>query len=140
MQSGKESVESAVERKGEQTPAGSLVGVVLAITLVVASLPLVRSERELHARSTAARVFLWDVMDKLPTPRNLLFVRDDRKGPRNMVTNVPDPANARTLLAHDLGNEDVRLGRLMPDRTAYLIDLSAKTLIMLPPLNDSTTR
>ena len=74
MQSGKASFESAVERKGEQTPAASLVGVVLAITLVVASLALVRSERELHARSAAVRVFLWDVMDKLPTPRNLLFV------------------------------------------------------------------
>ena len=140
MQSGKASFESAVERKREQTPAASLVGVVLAISLLVASLPLMRSERELHERSAAVRVFLWDVMDKLPTPRNLLFVRDERKGPRNMVTNVADPTHARTLLAHDLGNEDVRLGILMRDRTAYLIDLGAKTLIMLPPLPDSTTR
>ena len=141
MQRGIASFESAaVGRKVELTPAGSLVGVILATLLIVASLPLVRSERELRARSAATRVFLWDVMDKLPTPRNLLFVRDERRGPRNMVTNIADPAHARTLLAHDLGNEDVRLGKLMRDRTAYLIDLGAKTLIMLPPLPDSAAR
>lgn len=141
MQRGIASFESAaVGRKVEHTPAGSLIGVVLATLLIGASLPLVRSERELRARSAATRVFLWDVMDKLPTPRNLLFVRDERRGPRNMVTNFADPAHARTLLAHDLGNEDVRLGKLMRDRTAYLIDLGAKTLIMLPPLPDSAAR
>ncbi len=140
MQKSKASFEPAVEWQAQHTPAGSLIGIVLAIALLIASLPVVRSERELRARSSAARVFLWDVMDKLPTPRNLLFVRDERRGPRSMVTNVADPAHARTLLAHDLGNEDVRLGKLMRDRAAYLIDLDAKTLIMLPPLPASAAR
>jgi len=57
-----------------------------------------------------------------------------------MVTNDVDPANARTWLAHDLGSENVRLQRLVPDRTAYLFDVNARTLIQLPPVQDSTAR
>ena len=57
-----------------------------------------------------------------------------------MVTNDADPAHARTWLAHDLGSENVRLQRLVPERTAYVFDVGARTLIQLPPASDSTAR
>jgi hypothetical protein len=125
---------------GRETGAGSLVGIVLAIALLAGSLSVVRSERVLHSRSAAVRLGLWDVMNRLPTPRNLLFVRDDRKTARNMVTNDPDPDRARTWLVHDLGSENARLQKLVPDRTAYLIDLDAKTLIQLPSVPVTAAR
>lgn len=137
IERGEGSTESAVGGQGERAGAGSLVGVVLAIALITGSMPVVRSERDLHNRSGALRLALWDIMDRLPTPQNLLFVRDERKSARTMVTNVADPAHARTWLVNDLGSENVRLQKLVPDRTAYLIDLDAKTLIELPPVPDS---
>ncbi|HMG69490.1 MAG TPA: hypothetical protein VK544_00145 [Gemmatimonadaceae bacterium] len=139
IEQGGETPRSAEGRDGREG-AGSLVGIVLAFALLVGSLPLARSEREIHTRSGAARRALWEIMALLPTPSNVLLVRDERKTPRSMVTNDVDPANARTWLAHDLGSENVRLQRLLPDRTAYLFDVNARTLIQLPPIQDSTTR
>jgi hypothetical protein len=133
--------EKAVRAEGEHGGAGSLVGIVLTIALLAGSLPVVRLERFLHDRGAAVRLGLWDVRARLPTPRNLLFVRDERKSARTMVTNdADDPAQARTWLVNDLGSENVRLQELVPDRAAYLIDLKAKTLILLPPVPDSATR
>jgi len=57
-----------------------------------------------------------------------------------MVTNDADQAHARTWLVHDLGSENVRLQELEPDRTAYVIDLNAGTLIQLSPVEGRTTR
>ncbi|HMG12455.1 MAG TPA: hypothetical protein VK571_04740, partial [Gemmatimonadaceae bacterium] len=130
---------SAAPREGRNS-AGGLVSIVLTFALLVGSLPVVRSEREIHTRAGAARRALWEIMALLPTPSNVLFVRDERRTPRSMVTNDVDPANARTWLAHDLGSENVRLQRLVPDRTAYLFDVNARTLIQLPPVQDSTAR
>jgi hypothetical protein len=74
----------------------------------------------------------------LPTGHNLLFVRDDqRNGPRTLVTNEVDPSRVRTLLAHDLGDEDIRLGLAKADRSAYVIDAGRRTLIALPPVGES---
>jgi hypothetical protein len=140
MERGGESPESASGRHGEREGAGSLVGIVLAIALLAGSLPVVRSERAIHTRSGALRLGLWDVMARLPTPNNLLFVRDERKAPRTMVTNDADPAHARTWLVNDLGSENVRLQALVPDRAAYLIDVNAKTLLALPPVQDGRAR
>jgi hypothetical protein len=136
MVRGGESSEFATARHGEREGAGSVVGIVLAIALLVASLPLVRSESAFRNRTGALRVGLWDIMDRLPTPCNLLFVRDERKEPRTMVTNDADPAHARTWLVNDLGSENVRLQKLVPDRAAYLIDVNARTLLELPPVQD----
>ena len=86
------------------------------------------------------RLGLWDVRARLPTPRNLLFIRDERKTARAMTTNDADPAHARTWLVNDLGSENARLQKLVPDRTVYLIDLGAKTLFELPPVPDSASR
>jgi hypothetical protein len=120
--------------------AASLAGIVLTFALIVGSLPVARSEREIHTRSGTARLGLWQIMALLPTPSNVLFVRDERRAPRSMVTNDTDPAHARTWLAHDLGSENVRLQRLVPERTAYVFDVGARTLIQLPPVRDSTAR
>lgn len=140
MERGGESSESASARHGEREGAGSLIGIVLAIALLVGSLPVVRSERAIRSRSAALRLGLWDVMARLPTPCNLLIVRDERKAPRTMVTNDADPAHARTWLVNDLGSENVRLQELVPDRAAYLIDVNARTLIALPPVQDDPAR
>jgi len=139
MEQGAESTSSASGRVAGEG-AGSLLGIVLALALLVGSLPVARSERELHTRAGAARRALWEIMALLPTPSNVLFVRDERRTPRSMVTNEVDPAHARTWLAHDLGSENVRLQRLAPERTAYLFDVNARKLIQLPPVQDSTTR
>ena len=118
--------------------AGAPVAVVLAIALLGASLPTMRSERDLRDRSAAPRLWLWDIMSRLPTNHNLLFVRDDlRNAPRTLVTNEVDPASVRTLLAHDLGDENIRLGLAMADRNAYVIDAGKRTLIALPPVRES---
>jgi hypothetical protein len=140
MERGGESSESATARHGEREGAGSLVGIVLAIALLVGSLPIVRSERAIRNRSAALRLGLWDIMPRLPTPNNLLFVRDERKGPRTMVTNEADSAHAHTWLVHDLGSENVRLQQLVPDRTAYVIDVTTGTLIQLAPVEAGVTR
>ncbi|HMH86506.1 MAG TPA: hypothetical protein VK529_11215, partial [Gemmatimonadaceae bacterium] len=137
-QNGK-SPESAPARNGEREGAGSLVGIVLAIALLAGSLPVVRSERAIRERSASLRLGLWDIMTRLPTPHNLLFVHDERRAPRSMVTNDADPEHARTLLVHDLGSEDVRLQELEPDRTAYVIDVNAGTLIQLAPVQPRAT-
>ena len=68
-----------------------------------------------------------------------MFVRDERVAPHTMVTNDPDLAHARTWLVHDLGSENVHLQELEPDRTAYVIDLNAGTLIQLAPVEARTT-
>ena len=135
-----ESSESAPARSGEREGAGSLVGIVLAIALLVGSLPVARSERAIRERSASLRLGLWDIMTRLPTPYNLLFVHDERKAPRTMVTNEADPTHARTWLVHDLGNEDVRLQALEPDRTAYVIDVNTGTLIQLASVQAGATR
>jgi hypothetical protein len=57
-----------------------------------------------------------------------------------MVTNDADLAHAPTWLVHDLGSENVRLQKLEPDRTAYVFDLSAGTLIQLAPIEARATR
>jgi hypothetical protein len=120
--------------------AGSLVGIALTAALLAGSFSVVRGERDLRNRSTAPRLWLWDIMGRLPTNRNLLFVRDERSGPRAMVTNGVDPTTVRTLLAHDLGDQNIRLGLSAADRAAYVIDMGAKTLIALPPVRESTPR
>lgn len=121
--------------------AGAPVSVALVIALLVASVPTVRSERELRNRSAAPRLWLWDIMSRLPTTHNLLFVRDDlRNAPRNLVTNEVDPTTVRTLLAHDLGDENIRLGLAMADRNAYVIDAGKRTLVALPPVRESVKR
>jgi hypothetical protein len=118
--------------------AGASVSVVLAIALLAVSLPTMRSERDLRDRSAAPRLWLWDIMSRLPTSHNLLFVRDDlRNAPRTLVTNEVDPSSVRTLLAHDLGDENIRLGLAMADRNAYVIDAGKRTLIALPPVRES---
>jgi len=118
--------------------AGAPVSVALAIALLIASLSTMRSERDLRNRSAAPRLWLWDIMSRLPTGHNLLFVRDDqRNGPRTLVTNEVDPSRVRTLLAHDLGDEDIRLGLAKADRSAYVIDAGRRTLIALPPVGES---
>lgn len=134
------SPESRSGAQGKSDGAGSVVGIVLAIALLVASLPLVRSESAFRTRVASPRVGLWEIMDKLPTPCNLMIVRDERSEPRTLVTNWADLAHARTWLVHDLGSENVRLHRLAPDRTGYLIDVKAKTLMQLPPDPDDATR
>lgn len=118
--------------------AVGVVSVVLTVGLLAGSLSGVRAERDLRNRGTSARLWLWDIMERLPTSRNVLFVRDERNGPRSMVTNDSDPTTARTLLAHDLGDQNIRLGLAVPDRSAYVIDMGAKTLIALPPVPGST--
>jgi hypothetical protein len=140
MERSGESPESATVRHGEREGAGSLVGIVLAIALLVGSLPVARSERAIRNRSAAARLQLWDIKTRLPTLSNLLFVRDERKGPRTMVTNEADSAHAHTWLVHDLGGENVRLQQLVPDRTAYVIDVTTGALIQLAPVEASATR
>jgi hypothetical protein len=117
--------------------AAGLVSVVLTVGLLAGSLSGVRAERDLRNRGTGARLWLWDIMERLPTSRNVLFVRDERNAPRTMVTNDIDPATARTLLAHDLGDQNIRLGLAVADRSAYVIDMGAKTLIALPPASES---
>lgn len=136
----KKSMESLAAWKAERSGIGSLVAIVLVIALVVGSLPVARSERELHRRKASLRLGIWDLMAQLPTPRNLLFIRDERKTERAMTTNDADPAHARTWLVNDLGSENARLQKLVPDRTVYLIDLGAKTLFELPPVPDSASR
>jgi hypothetical protein len=135
-------LEANIERGGlgsseRREVAGGLVSIVLTLALLAGSLPSVRAERDLRNRATAPRLWLWDVMERLPTSRNILFVRDERNAPRTMVTNDIDPATARTLLAHDLGDQNIRLGLAVPDRSAYVIDMGAKTLIALPPVPGS---
>jgi hypothetical protein len=120
--------------------AASLVGIVLAVVLFAGSLPIIRTERGRRDSSAAPRLALWDVAARLPTPRNLLFVRDERKAPHTMVTNDPELTHARTWLVHDLGTENVRLQELEPDRTAYVIDVNAGTLIQLAPIQARATR
>jgi len=118
--------------------ATRLVSAALSIALLAGSLSVVRAERDLRNRGTGARLWLWDIMERLPTSRNVLFVRDERYGPRTLVTNDIDPTTARTLLAHDLGDQNIRLGLAVADRSAYVIDMGAKTLIALPPVRGST--
>lgn len=120
--------------------AESLVAIVLAIVLFAGSLPIIRTERGRRDTSAAPRLALWDVVARLPTPRNLLFILDERIAPHTMVTNDADLAHARTWLVHDLGSENVRLQELEPDRTAYVIDLNAGTLIQLAPVETHATR
>ena len=120
--------------------AESLIGIVLAIVLFAGSLPIIRTERGRRDSSAAPRLALWDIMTRLPTPHNLLFVRDERNAPHTMVTNEVDLPHARTWLVHDLGSENVRLQELEPDRTAYVIDLNAGTLIQLAPVQARATR
>lgn len=140
MEGSRESPASSPARHGEREGASSLVGIVLAIVLLVGALPVVRSERAIRERSAAVRLGLWDIKTRLPTSYNLLFVHDERKAPRSMVTNDADLAHARTWLVHDLGSEDVRLQELEPGRTAYVIDLNAGTLIQLAPIRPAATR
>jgi hypothetical protein len=102
--------------------------------------PMIRSEGAFRTRVASPRVGLWEIMDKLPTPCNLLIVRDERNEPRTLVTNGADPAHARTWLVHDLGSENVRLHKQVPDRTGYRIDVKAKTLVQLPSDPDDTAR
>jgi hypothetical protein len=140
IERGGESAASMTAPHGERQLAGSVVGVALAAALLIGSLAIVRSERDLHNRSASARLWLWDVKSRLPTQHNIMFVRDERNVPRATVTNDVDPDHANTWLAHDLGAEDIRLQKSAPDRMAYVIDLGAKTLIQLPPVQDSTAR
>jgi hypothetical protein len=117
---------------------GGLVSVTLVIVLLLASVPGMRSERDLRTRSAAPRLWLWDIMSRLPTTHNVMFVRDDqRNAPRTMVTNDVDPTHAPTLLAHDLGDEDIKLGLAVADRSAYVIDIGRRTLVALPPVRES---
>jgi hypothetical protein len=119
--------------------SASLIAIVLAIVLFMGSLPIIRTERGRRDSSAAPRLALWDVVSRLPTPRNLMFVRDERVAPHTMVTNDADQAHARTWLVHDLGSENVRLQELERDRTAYVIDLNAGTLIQLAPVEIHAT-
>jgi hypothetical protein len=123
---------------GRREFAGGLVSIVLTLALLAGSLPAARAERDLRNRATSARLWLWDIMERLPTSRSVLFVHDERNGPRTMVTNDIDPTTVRTLLAHDLGDQNIRLGLAVADRSAYVIDMGAKTLIALPPVREST--
>lgn len=127
-------------RRGEGVgTSGSLVAIVLAIMLFIGSLPIIRTERGRRDSSAAPRLALWDVVSRLPTPHNLMFIRDERAAPHTMITNDADLAHARTWLVHDLGSENVRLQELEPDRTAYVIDLNAGTLIQLAPVEARPT-
>jgi hypothetical protein len=127
-------------RRGEGAgTSASLVAIVLAIVLFIGSLPIIRTERGRRDSSAAPRLALWDVESRLPTPRNLMFIRDERVAPHTMVTNDADLTRARTWLVHDLGSENVRLQELEPDRTAYVIDLKAGTLIQLAPVEIRAT-
>jgi hypothetical protein len=128
------------ERGGAAGRAASLVGIVLAIVLLTASLPIVRTERGRRDSSAAPRLALWDVAARLPTPRNLLFIRDERNAPHTMVTNDAEFTYARTWLVHDLGSENVRLQELESDRTAYAIDVSKGTLLQLAPIQARAPR
>jgi hypothetical protein len=120
--------------------AGSVVGIVLAIALLAASVPMIRAEAAFRTRVASPRVGLWEIMDKLPTPCNLLIVRDERNEPRTLVTNSADPAHARTWLVHDLGSENIRIHNFAPDRAGYLIDVKAKTLLQMPSDVDDAAR
>ena len=127
-------------RRGEGVgTSGSLVAIVLAIMLFIGSLPIIRTERGRRDSSAAPRLALWDVVSRLPTPHNLMFIRDERAAPHTMITNDADLAHARTWLVHDLRSENVRLQELEPDRTAYVIDLNAGTLIQLAPVEARPT-
>jgi hypothetical protein len=119
-----------MQRGGEG--AGSLVSIVLVIVLLAGSLPIVRSERARRNYGAAPRLALWDVIARLPTPRNLVFVRGGGKAARSMVANDADLAQARTWLVNDLGTENVRLQELVPERAAYVIDVIARTVTALP--------
>jgi len=119
--------------------SASLVAIVLTIVLFIGSLPIIRTERGRRDTSATPRLALWDVVSRLPTARNLMFIRDERVAPHTMVTNDADQTHARTWLVHDLGSENVRLQELEPDRTAYVIDLNAGTLIQLAPVEARST-
>lgn len=140
MDVGSGSTESVSGADGKREGAGGVAGVVLAIGLIIATLPMIRSEGAFRTRVASPRVGLWEIRDKLPTPCNVIIIRDDRTEPRTLVTNGPDLAHARTWLVHDLGNENIRLHKQAPDRTGYLIDVKAKTLLQLPADADDATR
>lgn len=140
MNVGGKSPESLSPEHGKHEGPGSLVGIVLAIALLAGSLPMIRTEGAFRTRFASPRVGLWDISNRLPTPCNLVFIRDERLQPRTMVTNGADRARARTWLVHDLGSENVRLQKLAADRAAYLIDMSARTVSELPPVADDTAR
>jgi hypothetical protein len=140
MDVGTDSPESLSAAQGKREGAGSVVGIVLAIALLAASLPMVRSEGAFRTRVASPRVGLWEIMEKLPTPCNLMIVRDERSEPRTLVTNGADLAHARTWLVHDLGSENMRIHKLAPDRTGYLIDVKAKTLMQLAADTGEATR
>jgi hypothetical protein len=130
-----------VESRGGKTGAGSIIGVVLALALLVGFVPVIRAEHASRRVTIAPRLGLWQMMPALPTPSNILFVRDERVGHRSLVTNDVDEAHARTWLAHYLGGEEnLQLQKLAPDRTAYVVDVGARTLIQLSSVRDSTTR
>lgn len=122
-----------MQRGGEG--AGSLFSIVLAIVLLAGSLPIAGSELARRKYDAAFRLALWDVIARLPTPRNLVFVRLE-KAPPALITNDADLAQARTWLVYDRGSENVRLQELVPDRAAYLIDVNAGTVTALPPVEN----
>jgi hypothetical protein len=140
MERGGASPEQASAPREKREAAGSVIGIVLALALLAGSLPTVSSERAIRNRSGAPRLWLWEGMTHLPTARNLLFVQDERNGPRTLVTNVADLAHAPTWLVNDLGSENARLQKLEPDRAAYVIDVKKKILIELPSVPDSASR
>jgi hypothetical protein len=52
----------------------------------------------------------------------------------SLVWNVPDLTTAKTWIAHERGQDDLRLMRLAPDRRGYIFRADEGRLTRLPPL------
>ncbi|HEV3485296.1 MAG TPA: glycosyltransferase family 39 protein, partial [Vicinamibacterales bacterium] len=70
------------------------------------------------------------------SPRSIVFIDygRDHMPDLSLVWNVPDLATARSWLAYDRGEDNVRLMRLAPERRAFVFRADEGSVRPLPPL------
>ena len=113
-------------------PRRDLVVMGAAITLVVLLPVRTLAARETHQRLLAGQEYFRALVDELPGP-SIVFVR---YGPRHvmhysLIENPRDYASARAWTVYDRGEDNRRLQRLAPERTAYLYDEDRLELVKL---------
>jgi hypothetical protein len=102
----------------------------LVALLVIAGEQDVRAMRVWRAERTGDRLALRTLIEALPEPHTIIFVRyaPGHAAHGSLIDNPPDLAGARTWIVYDRGTENARLLALAPDRAPYLVDEAAHTL------------
>jgi hypothetical protein len=97
------------------------------------------SYRDWRARRAADSHALTEMVRTGPG-HAIYFIRygAPRSGRPGLIRNDPWLAQARDWVVYDLGARNDELRRLAPDRTAFLVDVDARSVTPLPPLSAAT--